>query len=81
MEEIQSRFTRLRQLLRLYAVWKISSPSRPASQALMTSQTSSLCMRARRVFICFCLSLATVYCQLFGRMGKSSFRHLPYFSS
>ena len=81
MEEIQSRFTRLRQLLRLYTVRKISSPSRPASQALMTSQTSSLCMRVRSVFICFCLSRATVYCQLSGRMGKSSLRHLPYFSS
>ena len=54
----------------------MSSPSRPASQALTTSETSARRMRRLSVSNCRALFSMTSYFQGPGTMGKSSCRHL-----
>ena len=57
-------------------VRKISSPSRPASQALMTSEVSGEHSRSRSTSNCFRLSGATVKRKFSGMMGRSFLFHL-----
>ena len=61
---------------------KISSPSRPASQALMTSSTSSrLSMRVMTVICLRERSSRTTSLKRSGTIGRSAMRHFLYLAS
>ncbi len=60
----------------------MSSPSRPASQALTTSSTSSRLSSWRTTVICFWeRSSRTTSWNFLGTMGRSAIRHFLNFSS
>src|SRR5690554_4967007 len=81
IEEIHKRFIGLLHPSFSYTKRKISSPSRPESVAAIIVVTSLCFINAPIIFICFSLPFEITYLHSLGKIGKSSYCHLVYFSS